>query len=1057
MKRLSLSFLTFCCIMMVNAEPVGKRVALYTAQNYMLAKGKSIQSAQPSFKSTRKGAAQASDDAYYYVFNAGNDEGYVIISGDDRTEPILGYVEQGSFDPDNIPENMRSWLQFYADEIKYIIDNNIQPDSPLLKKRNKIRGTKHSIPELMSSRWNQGNPYNITCPKYYKGNGSLAYPATGCAATAMAQVINHYKFPEKTKGLIPKISKTYKLDDGTEKTVTTEDIPRNTPIDWENMCDTYSWEDGHVANAQDSAVANLMYYCGQALKMGYGATSGADTSRSRDALVNYFGFDDSAFWGSRANYGIDEWFDMLYNELEAGYPVLYRGHSSGGGHAFVLDGFDGEELFHVNWGWGGGSNGWFLVGILNPHDTSGMGASSSSDGYSMTQGGVFNLRLPDNIKADTYLNIKDISISGTSVKATFENLTGLKSSFNTAVVKLEDDGSLSLVGSQQTISSMANNTTNAKTFAINNKLPEGTYKLSPASKPVRSDKWKAKYNLRDQYIEAIVDSEGVPTMRIVNPVYDISIDTIIFPGTRIAGQEQEVKIVFRNNADEYFKVIYFFASKTQVKTYTESKSMVAVRKGETVEVSFFFKPEETGTYNLWFCTSDKGEGLVGQGSMEVITEAEAEKANLAVKSFDIHNLVSGVACGKRLIGKATIQNNDNKAFRGSIRLQLWKQKVGSNSATSSSTRTYNVDIAAGGTTDVEFNFDNLSEGNYYRVKAMYGNQEGSLTNGGLWDHKWEMKEGVIYWKNDGSVAGLAYRSIISVNRVSLCGLFADCGSRIARLTPCEDNPNAIYAFTESMALPTNIDAYNVVSGNHARHINLYDDNPFFLPTSFEADSASYTYTFPETEAGTGWHAITMPFEVDSIFVDDEFVSLDDTLKHFWIYEFAAQGDGELIFAPAIVLRGGTPYIIAGDANMAGHSVVFRSQNASFFKSGTDKMVVSSQHYLFRGNTLSPVVKDCYVMNQEGTAFEYVTDDTPVSALSAYFTTRLPADLRLPSIVLPDVPVSNDVDPDGITSPRTTLDGKDFHKQGSTIVNLAGQRLSKMHTGINIVGGKKILR
>ena len=110
MKKTLISLLTLCLVTMASAEPVGKQAALYTAQAYMLAKGKVMNSSQLPFKSSRKAAAPTSGEeaAYYYIFNAENDGGYVIISGDDRTEPILGYVEQGSFDPDNIPENMRS-------------------------------------------------------------------------------------------------------------------------------------------------------------------------------------------------------------------------------------------------------------------------------------------------------------------------------------------------------------------------------------------------------------------------------------------------------------------------------------------------------------------------------------------------------------------------------------------------------------------------------------------------------------------------------------------------------------------------------------------------------------------------------------------------------------------------------------------------------------------------------------------------------------------------------------------------------------------------------------
>ena len=139
MKRFFLSLLTLCMALQLTAGPVSKQTALYSAQNYMLAKGKNIVASQKPFKAPRKASAQQTneEDAYYYVFNAGNDGGYVIVSGDDRVEPILGYVDKGSFDPNNIPENMRSWLQLYADQIKFIIDNDIQPGSPLIQKRNK--------------------------------------------------------------------------------------------------------------------------------------------------------------------------------------------------------------------------------------------------------------------------------------------------------------------------------------------------------------------------------------------------------------------------------------------------------------------------------------------------------------------------------------------------------------------------------------------------------------------------------------------------------------------------------------------------------------------------------------------------------------------------------------------------------------------------------------------------------------------------------------------------------------------------------------------------------
>ena len=145
MKKTASLLIAFCLAVLATANPVGKQAALYTAQTYMLAKGKTVEVSPVSFQEgMKRKKAQSSDSPSpardwgeaFYVFNAGSDGGYIIVSADDRTEPILGYVEQGTFDPDNIPENMRSWLQSYADQIKYIVDNDIQPGSPLLKKRN---------------------------------------------------------------------------------------------------------------------------------------------------------------------------------------------------------------------------------------------------------------------------------------------------------------------------------------------------------------------------------------------------------------------------------------------------------------------------------------------------------------------------------------------------------------------------------------------------------------------------------------------------------------------------------------------------------------------------------------------------------------------------------------------------------------------------------------------------------------------------------------------------------------------------------------------------------
>ena len=1015
MKKLTLSFLVLCFTLVAMAEPIGKQSALYTAQSYMMAKGKQVKAMPVSTRARANANQSANDwDDAFYVFNADNNGGYVIVSGDDRVEPILGYVEQGSFDPENIPVNMRTMLQMYADEIHYIVRNDIQPGDPRIKMRNKVAGTRHSVGELLTTRWNQGKPYNITCPQYYKEEESSltlsSYPATGCTATAMAQVINFYKYPEKTTKTIPSFSNTYWSKDGNmSQTMTRPSIPRGTVIDWENMRDTYSWDDGHVSNAQDTAVANLMRLCGFAVKMGYGPSSGANFDQN--AFIEYFGFDSRAYRAYRSDCSIDEWFNLLYRDISAGFPVCYAGFSSGGGHAFVIDGFDGENLFHVNWGWGGGSNGWFLISILNPGDNSGIGASSSSDGYSMGCYALFNLRIPNSPKEDLSLAVSDVSITGNVIKATFKNKTLESNSFNVGIVMLNDEGECELVGAKST-ASLAGGKQITKNFSMSGKLPEGTYRLSPASKLAKGDIWYPCYDFEKQYIEAVVDSTGTMLSfhEFVPNVESISIDTIVFPGTLVQNESQEVKVTFRNNGKEYFREIHMFASQTddepKSENYTKSRSMVAVRSGETVDVSYFFKPEATGTYKLWFCTSSNGSGLVGETTMDIFETAQIPTANLTVSSYSITNIASGSTFyGPTLVGKANIKNNKtNEDFHGKIRLQVWNQPNGSGSAWSGSSKTFEVDIMAGKIATVEFEFNDMKENNKYYISASHVDHTGTFGNSGVWDlGGWTCGMGIAIWKADGSPTGKAFNSTIT-SQSTWCGVLADCSRKINRMSKNSRNPNTIFVFTQKMELPIGLETANLVHGNHADHINLYNDYAYYLPATFNADSASFTYTFPETEDGTKWHSFTMPFEAESITLDSIPVALDDTLNHFWIYEFSAEKlNGDIIFKPATKLHSGVPYIIAADKKMAGRSLVFSGMNVPFFKSGSNPMVVTSKNYKFHGNTYSPKLKNCYVMNDDGTAFEYTTTTKTLDPMAAYFTTNLPDTLAPASIVLPDIP------------------------------------------------------
>lgn len=314
-----------------------------------------------------------------YVFSLGEQGGFIIVSNDDLTLPILGFSENGTLDLENMSDEQHAWLQGYADEIVWLRQHTI--DNPLPNLTNTRAGShdKETIEPLVTTAWNQRSPYNNLCPEYASGKKAV----TGCVATAMAQVMNYHKWPEAETKAIPGYQDAYGADH----------LPLEaTTFDWGNMLDTYS---GSETAEQNTAVAELMLYCGYSVEMNYGPSSGSYITKVAPALKNYFGYNSTATYLSRSSYSNDKWEDIIYHELASKRPVLYGGQSTGGGHAFVCDGYRHEyatDYFHINWGWGGKSDEYYVLSVLDPYSGQGIGGSSSNGGFYYGQEAVIGIQ-----------------------------------------------------------------------------------------------------------------------------------------------------------------------------------------------------------------------------------------------------------------------------------------------------------------------------------------------------------------------------------------------------------------------------------------------------------------------------------------------------------------------------------------------------------------------------------------------------------------------------------------------------------------------------------------
>lgn len=392
LKRLVfLMSLTFVATILWAGQ-INREQALRRAQQFLSQEGRmqSLTLAETQMSKARSQGKQTPD--YYYVFNAGDNQGFVIVSGDDSTPAILGYSTEGRFDLSSMPPAMKALLNSYAAQIS-LIQQGKAIASP-------ARVVSHlAVTPFMTVQWDQGDPYDGMTPLgYYTNVEEGVHCATGCVATAMAQVLYFQHFVNKTQSTIPGYTnELYWISPSGDKYADLKDIPSGTPLSWNLMVDDYLAQE--TSQEAKDAVANLMLYCGTAVKMKYDipASGGSSAALANvpEALKKYFGYSKGTRFVKRYRFSEDEWDRMLYHEVASNRPVIYGGQTEdGAGHAFILHGYDGHGMYAINWGWGGRENGFFLLDDLTP-EWQGVGGSSSGQGFQLSHEAVISLSKED--------------------------------------------------------------------------------------------------------------------------------------------------------------------------------------------------------------------------------------------------------------------------------------------------------------------------------------------------------------------------------------------------------------------------------------------------------------------------------------------------------------------------------------------------------------------------------------------------------------------------------------------------------------------------------------
>ncbi|MEZ4527398.1 MAG: C10 family peptidase [Desulfobacterales bacterium] len=316
-------------------------------------------------------AESGREDSAYFVFNF-EPEGWVIISADDTAHPVIGYSETGRYAQQFQSPSFKQWMKTGGRQIREARKKRISPSEETAKTWERLLADEDSperrtaradsVPPLLQTTWNQDQYYNEHCPvaanaPSYAGGHAFA----GCVATAMAQIMKYHAYPAQGIG-------THTYSDPINRNYY-GDIPGSAygtqSADFGNT--VYNW--AAMPNAISSShyeIARLIYHCGVSVEMNFGPEgSSGSTYTAADSLKKYFKYDDALSLFSKSDYTDAVWISMLKADLDAGRPILYSG-SGTGGHAFVCDGYQANNYFHFNWGWGGYLDGYFYLTALTP-------------------------------------------------------------------------------------------------------------------------------------------------------------------------------------------------------------------------------------------------------------------------------------------------------------------------------------------------------------------------------------------------------------------------------------------------------------------------------------------------------------------------------------------------------------------------------------------------------------------------------------------------------------------------------------------------------------------
>lgn len=1018
-----------------------------------------------------------------HVFNIGNDNGFVIVSGDDRTEEILGYVDGGNFDYNNMPENMRGWLQMYADRI-----NSLGNSQALQAPR---RSAYTNIEPLVETNWDQRNDYNdflfFDAPEMLEEASADADDVyAGCAATSMAQALYQAAQQYKNKhGVWPTNPTTeipsYTVTDSPGKINNNKEMKALEPIviDWENMLPNYAREYVTPTDQQIEAVGKLMAYCGRAMHMEYGTTSS-------DAAFVYMPFRMAAYFGIQPNvknldrtyYTSQQWEDLLYNELSNGRAVPYTGVSgpttSDPGHAFVLDGYK-DGLWHINWGWGMAEvinkahyNGYFSLSVMQPDKggTAHVSGGALDSEYKYLQQATIGVSFDpvDDAAYTCYTHIGGgRGYASSTTKVTYLNykVKGCDFTLDGAWAIDNGDGTFTILKKDYEnreftmFGDMATYTQYIDELPVTG-IDDGTYTVLHVSSIAGENNWVA-----DDGTELMNFTITVANNRITNVVChpvapttsSLSVTNVEFVGDMNAKEDNIVRVTVNNAGDDFFgNLALYYNTTTSPSSSKRYVQLATLKPGETTHDFVVKLPK--GEYNLWFyawATDGYAGSYFDSGrKMFIGYGADANMVQVGNLQFDGQTgtalevkSVNGVLANE-LTGSFDITNSSGHTYNNTYYVCV---EYGV-------TKYANVEIPVSvgdGTTTIPFSLgvvSGLASGTTYKVRLYY---KDGTTEVNVGDSKnLTLQPYFRYWYADGTVKeakeptswwteGKVMDPDAKANAVAIDmrGIKKDYMDEVT-------NDNCLYYMEESQKPTSSSSDFgktnNVINGV-AEKVTINSAESFFVPEAFTATEISFTRSFIGMPS---WETIVLPFDVNNVKQGDKnlkwFKSASDKRCHFWVMALTDMTDEVLTFDYATEFKANTPYIIQVPAdqwgenwNLAGKTLTFKGLNVNV------PATVFDTESNFIG-TFAPITVEGLILNSEENKFLFNEAGT-VAAYNAYINAAENANAMR-------IVIAGDEIATGIG--QVTIDND------QDLYDLQGRRVQHAQKGLYIKNGKVVV-